>query len=106
MRREQQVREGGVCPDRRGRALSPRLHLTDRPTRNPVTPGPVRTPTPIRDDYVLEVFKRLFQAIYGMGLFEFLLKIGWKGALAVVIIIGIVVGVVLFGIAFLIALIL
>ncbi len=55
---------------------------------------------------MIEVFKRLFQAIYGMGLLEFLLKIGWKGALAVVIIIGIVVGVVLFGIAFLIALIL
>ncbi len=53
---------------------------------------------------MLEVFKRLFQAIYGMGLFEFLLRIGWKGALAVVIIIGIVVGVVLFGLAFLIAL--
>lgn len=55
---------------------------------------------------MIEVLKRLFQAIYGVGLAEFLLKIGWKGALAVVVIIGIVVGVVLFGVAFLIALLL
>ena len=91
MRVGQRVREGEA-----------RVH----PPRNIHHRPPVRPPTPRRDDHVIEVFKRLFQAIYGMGLFEFLLKIGWKGALAVVIIIGIVVGVVLFGIAFLIALIL
>lgn len=88
---------GLTIDDRRLTIHSPR-NIHHRP--------PVRSPTPTRDDHVIEVFKRLFQAIYGMGLFEFLLKIGWKGALAVVIIIGIVVGVVLFGIAFLIALIL
>lgn len=106
MRREQRVREGGRVPTAELGFLARDSLIDDRPTRNPASPSPVRTPTPIRDDYVLEVFKRLFQAIYGMGLFEFLLRIGWKGALAVVIIIGIVVGVVLFGIAFLIALIL
>lgn len=80
--------------------------MTIGPARNPGTLPPVGAPTPTRDDHVLEIFKRMFQAIYGIGLFEFLLRIGWKGALAVVIIIGIVVGVVLFGIAFMIALIL
>jgi hypothetical protein len=55
---------------------------------------------------VIAVLKRLFQAIYGVGLAEFLLKIGWKGALAVVLILGLVVGIVLFGIAMIIAMLL
>ena len=83
----------------KGRGLTPTRNLHDIP---PVRPSSTRTGPHV----VIAVLKRLFQAIYGVGLTEFLLKIGWKGALAVVLILGLVVGIVLFGIAMIIAMLL
>lgn len=55
---------------------------------------------------MIAVITRLFQAIYGVGLAEFLLKVGWKGALAVILILGLMIGIVLFGIAMVVGLLL
>ena len=53
---------------------------------------------------MLETIRRLLQVIFGVGLFEFLLKIGWKWALALVLGLAAVVAIVLIGIAILIGL--
>ncbi len=58
------------------------------------------------DVTVLEILRRLIQAVFGVGLFEFLRRIGWKWAATVIVAIVVLVGAVLLGIALLIGLLL